>query len=250
MSKNTSKMTLYEVTKKVAKINKSKAADVEKVPDASQKPEKINKKLKMPLVLPPQGHMKRPVSRQYPKQKAKLLFKKPYVIAGSVLAVILLFWIVSSFKKDKPAPEITQAVDSPGISETQSSTPIQVTPPPQPKPTVQKPASRPIDPVLDVKASPPTEPAGDHVIVLAHYRSRDQLLPLVTYFRNNGFETLIEKSGTQYVLMTKDRYQNPNHPGNDGYTARKKLIEIGNKYEPESGFLPFSFDDIYGKKIN
>lgn len=246
-------MTLYEVTKKVAKINQTKVPDVEKLPETSQKPEKINKKLKMPLVLPAH-HNKRAkpsVIRQFSSRNKKF-FKKPYIIAASAVAVLLLVWIISAFRGENVPSQSADIADA--SSETVSETPVFSEIPAKPaepsvKPAVKMPAEKPIDPVLDVKASLPAVSAGDHVIVLAHYRSRDQLLALQGYFRQNGFDTIIEKSGTQYVLITRDRFMNPNRPGNDGYAARQKLIEIGNKYVPEKGYLPFTFDDIYGKKI-
>ena len=256
MTKNTSKMTLYEVTNKVAKINKKKAPDVEELPEQPQKPEKINKKLKMPLVIPDKGRprksvrFKNPISSRFLRQHRKKMV---------VIAAVLLVWMgVSSLRKggQDGVDVVASSPSNPEVVDTRPSdlpipdVPIRVLN----EKTIEKmqssAASKPVDPVLDVHASQPSIPVGDHVIVLAHYITRDQLVPVKQYFSENCIETVIEKSGRQYVLMTKERFMNPNRRGNDGYAAVQKLKQIGSLYKPPTGFLPFKFDDIYGKKID
>lgn len=95
---------------------------------------------------------------------------------------------------------------------------------------------------------------GDHVIVLVQYPRRPDLVPVREHFARNGIETEIVQEGNWYFLVTKNRYQNPNNPGTDGYEAKQKIIEIGAKYKGEAPegydtFAPHFFSDAYGKKV-
>lgn len=257
MTKNTSKMTLYEVTNKVAEINKKKAPEVEELPEQPQKPEKINKKLKMPLVIPQKGRPNRKMKVKIPIPSR--LLKKHYKKIAVVAAICLIWMLIASLKKDKPVvadSDVSSQVSSESIVSKPSDlpvpdVPIRVLQDQADKVRAVKPVStQAIDPVLDVMASPPSIPTGDHVIVMAHYHTREQLIPVKQFFLDNGIETVIEKSGRQYVLMTKEKYMNPNKRDNDGHAAILKLKEVGKLYKPPTGCLPFKFDDIYGKKIN
>ena len=100
----------------------------------------------------------------------------------------------------------------------------------------------------------PVEPQGDHVIVLVQYQRRADLVPVREHFAQNGIETEIVQEGGWYFLVTKDRYQNPNNPGTDGYQALQRIIEVGAKYKGKAPtgretFSPHFFRDAYGKKV-
>lgn len=241
MTKNSSKMTLYEVTSKVAKANKVKAPRVEETPQRVPKPEKINRKPLVPAVMPQKGRQKKPLLASYKKRMH--LFARPYAVLAIALGLILVVWIMAA--NNDPAVENDPVGNENPASEAETV----------PEGSIQELAnSEPIrevsDPVLNVQAAAPSEPVGDHVIILAHYIKMDQLMPVKEYFAENGFETVIDKSGAQYVLMTKNRFQNPGNVGTDGSVELQKLKLAGAKYKAPKGFLGFKFDDIYGKKID
>lgn len=235
MARNTSKMTLYEVTKKVAKVNESstlrsgdtppKVVEVkktEKKPDMSMR---VNKKAKP---------SKRPLLATYKRRRS--LLTRPYVAIFVALAIVWVVWMVTSSPDEASSVKETENDAKESAKESVPAAPFAKV--------------VPADPVMNVTVAPPTVIPGDHVIVLAHYITQDELGQVQAHFAENGFETVIEKTGALYVLVTKNRYQNPNNRGTDGYSARQRLIEVGAEYKAPPGFRPFKFNDIYGKKVN
>lgn len=96
------------------------------------------------------------------------------------------------------------------------------------------------------------EPKGNNVIVLVEYRSPADLGPVQAHFEEHGITTEIRMRNGRYFLQTVDRYDNPDRPGTDGYTAKQKIIEIGKQYQAPSGYESFAknlFSDAYGKKV-
>ena len=70
---------------------------------------------------------------------------------------------------------------------------------------------------------------------------------------SNGltYETEIRKIGGRFYLLTKEKYENPNNPGTDGYAARMRIIELGAGYVSPPGHDSFGaepFYDAYGMK--
>jgi len=114
-----------------------------------------------------------------------------------------------------------------------------------------------------VKHSPkPAEPratsrqgrtvTGDHIIRLVQYQRKADLVPVKEYFASHGIETEITQQGRWYFLVTKNRYQNPEKPGTDGYKVKQRIIELGAGYKAPDGyesFAPNFFRDAYGKKV-
>ncbi|MFH1615518.1 MAG: hypothetical protein ABIG61_10610 [Planctomycetota bacterium] len=93
---------------------------------------------------------------------------------------------------------------------------------------------------------------GNNVIVLVEYATRAQLVPVRDYFASKGIETEIIAEGGRYFLVTKNRYQNPDKEGTDGYATKQKIIEAGRGYKAPEGyetFAPRLFSDAYGKKV-
>jgi hypothetical protein len=130
-----------------------------------------------------------------------------------------------------------------------------------PKPQVQPPAGKTDTPVANKDVSPktttaaPAETAGKNVIVIVEYKARADLVPVQAHFAEYGIETEIVSQGGRYLLITKNRYDNLNTPGTDGYAARQKIIEMGARYKgkaPEGyeTFAPNFFKDAYGKKLD
>jgi len=100
----------------------------------------------------------------------------------------------------------------------------------------------------------PSKPPGDHVIVLVQYQRYADLVPVRQHFQEHNIETEIVQQGSWYFLVTKDRYQNPETPGTNGYQAKQRIIEVGARYKgkaPEGyeTFAPHFFRDAYGRKV-
>jgi hypothetical protein len=113
--------------------------------------------------------------------------------------------------------------------------------------------------------------AGNNRIVIAQHADRDQLTPLMQYFLDHGIETGTMKfsalkttlaakglstkaipAGEGYLLMTVKLYNNVDKPGSDGYNAKQKIVELGEKYHAPDGtaqFSPDTFRQAYGLKV-
>jgi hypothetical protein len=110
-------------------------------------------------------------------------------------------------------------------------------------------------PNIEQKSPRMVEPMGDHVIVVASYDLSNHLEPAKQYFAEFGIATEIIKKGSRYLLVTQERFDNPDKAGTDGFEMKKKIMSIGAKYKPPgaSGFESFGakpFQDVYGMKVN
>jgi hypothetical protein len=123
----------------------------------------------------------------------------------------------------------------------------------------------------DASGSQSGASTGDHVIVLAHYATRTQLVPVQEHFRRHGvgtaivaFERLREyfsdrglstrpvPPGDGFMLITDRGYENPATPGSDGYAVLEQIKNIGAQYRAPEGyesFAPNRFSDAYGMKL-
>ena len=103
-------------------------------------------------------------------------------------------------------------------------------------------------------AQPTAEsPKGNNRIVIQTYRLRTHLEPVKQYFALFGIETEIKKIDDWYYLVTKDKYENPEKSGTDGYFAKQKIIELGAKYKAPQGYETFGskpFHDAYGQRFD
>ncbi len=113
------------------------------------------------------------------------------------------------------------------------------------------------EPVENVGKKPlrMVEPMGDHVVVIASYDLSSHLEPVRQYFAGFGIATDIVKKGSRYLLVTQERFDNPDKTGTNGFEMKKKITSIGAKYKPPLGsrFESFGtkpFQDAYGMKIN
>ena len=234
MARNTSKMTLYEVTNKVAKVNESRTRRNGNTPTKSPEPIKVEKKPDTDTRVNVNRVQKRPLLATYKRRRN--LLTRPYFVLGLALAIVWLVWMVAGPSKDAEKPNSTPTETTGTGNEIAPVDPFRSETPP--------------DPVMNVTEAPPTLIAGDHVVVLAHYITKDQLDPVKAHFAENGFATEIEKNGAYYVLVTKNRYQNPNNRDTDGYAAKQRLKQIGAKYKAPPKYKGFTFNDIYGKKVD
>ncbi len=181
----------------------------------------------------------------------RIEFSVPFQVAVAA-GLVLVLALLASYRLGQfagltvpvgPAPASGQAQQDPVGSVTNRAA-SDVTPPAAP---VDRTPAKP-------EKVEPVKPAGNNVIVLAQHSAMADLLPVQTHFLENGIELEIVQQGGLYFLQTKQRYDNPNTPGTDGYKAKQRIAEVGAKYKGKAppGFEPFApryFSDAYGKKV-
>jgi len=127
-----------------------------------------------------------------------------------------------------------------------------------PKPTATAPqrpaAAEKIAPVpAPGEKTKPVKLEGNNRIVIQTYQLRADLEPVKQYFAQFGIETEIKKIGNWYYLVTRNKYENPEKPGTDGYFAKQKIIQWGAKYKAPPGYETFGtkpFHDAFGMKFD
>jgi hypothetical protein len=170
----------------------------------------------------------------------------PYQIAVAILmGVVLLFLVVFrlgqlSYSQHDATSKISKSAQQPAAE------PV----------VIAKPAEKklPSPSVIQQKSeSAVSEPKKNNRIVIKSYPLSSHLEPAKQYFADKGIETEIRKSGDAYLLVTKEKYDNPERPGTDGYAAKQKIIELGAQYKAPQGFDQFGtkpFHDAYGMKFD
>jgi hypothetical protein len=96
------------------------------------------------------------------------------------------------------------------------------------------------------------ESKGNHRIVIQTYEIRAHLEPVQRHFALYGIETEIRSINEMYYLVTKEKYENPQKQGTDGYAAKQKIIELGVQYKAPPGYETFgakSFKSAFGKRF-
>jgi hypothetical protein len=204
-------------------------------------------------------------------------------IAVVVVALVLFIFLPGkkSGGQGGAEPERRSAATNSGETRNTENTVVvrqpQVVPPVVPqqkeKPVVQRPPQK-VQPEVSVKSqlppaiqsrleqkppaeTKPQEPAkpagaGDHVIVIVAYTKQEDLAPVAAYFKQNGIETEILRQGSYYLLTTKERFENPEKAGTDGYRMKQTIKRVGANYKAPGGYEKFSstpFQDVYGKKV-
>ena len=100
------------------------------------------------------------------------------------------------------------------------------------------------------------ELTGNNRIVIQTYQLRSHLEPVKQYFASFGVETEIKKLDNWYYLVTKNKYDNPEKPGTNGYFAKQRIIELGAGYKAPTGYESFKrgekmpFHDAFGMNFN
>ena len=115
-----------------------------------------------------------------------------------------------------------------------------------------KPGNENVKNVPDEIRTEKIDSTGNNRIVIQTYQARADLEPVKTHFARFGIETEIRKIGDTYYLVSKNKYENPNKEGTDGYIAKQKIIEVGALYRAPQGYEPFgvkSFETAFGKKF-
>ena len=95
-------------------------------------------------------------------------------------------------------------------------------------------------------------PIGDHIIIIAMCTDSRDLEPVKEYFAGYGIETVIDKRGSDYFLVTKGKFQSPKKEGTDGNIAMKRIRQLGALYAAPEGYRGFGampFQDAYGDRI-
>jgi len=121
-----------------------------------------------------------------------------------------------------------------------------------PSSKIEKPVSSEQIVSPDKDAVPADSDAGNRIVIQT-FQVRSHLEPVKQYFAQFGIETEIRKIGDWYYLLTKNKYQNPQKPGTDGYLMRQKIIQLGADYKAPPGyetFAPNFFKDAYGIKLD
>ena len=174
----------------------------------------------------------------------RIEFSIPYQVGiaialGMLLAAVVLFR-VGQRVGNRDIPANTPAAKPAVIPSTSSG---------QVRPAVQS------APAPDVTANQATSTTstGRNRIVLKMYQVRSHLEPAKEYFDKMGVATEIIEKGNWYYLVTKNKYDNPDKAGTDGYLAKQKIIELGAGYKAPVGFETFGpnpFSDAYGKRFD
>ena len=106
------------------------------------------------------------------------------------------------------------------------------------------------------RTAEPVISTGNNQIVIQTWNNRTQLVPVQKYFAAKGVATEIRHRGDMYYLVTRNKYQNPQRAGTDGYAARERIVELGAKYKAPQGYESFRkvgqkpFNDAYGMRFS
>jgi len=179
----------------------------------------------------------------------RLEFSIPYQLAIAIILGFILVTLVAFRLGQYSYVGQEKSADVPAIKTTDNT----------PKPLGQSPSGRAESPRISKDVTPSTstgalaQTTGKNIIVIVEYKARADLVPVQAHFAENGIETEIITEGGRYFVVTKNRYDNPNTPGTDGYAIKQKIIDVGAKYKGKAPagyetFAPNFFKDAYGKK--
>jgi hypothetical protein len=182
----------------------------------------------------------------------RIEFSMPYQIAVALL-LVFIFVIIAAYRlgqSSNPAGRGQVSQLDNAIPEIVGEKPAE-----QAKSDAQQPAAPPENVTTKTEAAEPAKPKGNNVIVLVQYDSLPDLAPVQAHFSEYGIETEIVAERGRYFLQTKERFDNPEKPGTDGYKAKQRIAEVGAKYKGKAPagyetFAPYYFSDAYGKKVN
>ena len=189
----------------------------------------------------------------------RIEFSIPYQVGiaialGILLAAVVLFRLGQRVgNRDIPAntPAAKPVVNPSTLVRPAESKPVTPKPVTQDTPVVTQPTAQDTS-AAAVAANQPTS-TGKNRIVLKVYQVRSHLEPAKEYFDKMGVATEIIEKGSWYYLVTKNKYDNPERAGTDGYLARQKIIELGAGYKAPVGFETFGpkpFSDAFGMRFD
>ncbi len=185
----------------------------------------------------------------------RIEFSIPYQIGiaialGMLLAAVVLFRLGQRVG-NKDIPANTPAAAKSVVNKPAESRPVSPKPITQDTPVVKQPTAQDNSAAAVVANQPAS--TGRNRIVLKIYQVRSHLEPAKEYFDKIGVATEIIEKGSWYYLVTKNKYDNPEKAGTDGYLAKQKIIELGAGYKAPVGFETFGpkpFSDAFGMRFD
>ncbi len=176
-------------------------------------------------------------------------------VLGIAFVVFVVFWIGKALTGG-PSPEpVAPEVGTPPTASPQ--VPESPAPRPDPGPAASRRPRReaPAQPEPAPTPTPRSQWTGNNVIVIQGITAarQDELIPVQEFFDRHGIATEIVRGANNYSqLVTRDRFENPNRAGTDGYEMRMRIREVGRRYPDETGDTKFGrqpFQDAYGLLI-
>ena len=185
----------------------------------------------------------------------RIEFSIPYqvgivVVLGVLLTAVVLFRLGERVGGREVAAKAPMAA-KPVVNKPAELRPVSPKSVTQDTPVVKQPTAQDTSAVA-VAANQPTS-AGRNRIVLKIYQVRSHLEPAKEYFDKMGVATEIIEKNNWYYLVTKNKYDNPEKAGTDGYLAKQKIVEIGAGYKAPVGFESFGpkpFSDAFGMRFD
>ncbi len=241
MALSRKKKSLYEVVGKAwSKSRLDKTLEKPQPAPADEPTTQQATKLSEKLAMWP----RRPRTLQFNSGRIEISIRYDVAVALLLVAILLAFIVFRLGQASSPADQ--------KLAEPQPETPAARLIPPATE-LAQRPAP-PEEPVAAALAEriEQSEPTGDNRIVIQTYQLRPHLVPVQQYFARFGIETEIRKLGDWYYLVTKNKYENPERPGTDGFAAKQKIIELGAAYKAPLGYETFGdkpFHDAYGMRF-
>jgi hypothetical protein len=243
MALSRKKKSLYEVVGKTwsksrydKTLEKLQPAPAPADEPTTQQATKLSEKLAM--------WPRRPRTFQFNAGRIEMSIRYEVAVAlllGFILVALIIFRLGQSSSPAEQKPEDAQA-QTPATQLIPPATEL-AQPPDAPEEQVA--------PARDQGIEQP-EPTGDNRIVIQTYQLRPHLVPVQQYFARFGIQTEIRKMGDWYYLVTKNKYENPERPGTDGFAAKQKIIELGAAYKAPLGYETFGdkpFHDAYGMRF-
>jgi len=239
MVHNRNKKALYEVIgKNWPKTHYDKTLQREEQPTTTESPVSM------------------PMSARWPRKPRimqfnidRIEFSIPYQLAIALLLVFILLILVV-FRLGQSSGGQKEAAPSTEIPRKPQAEVFKA--PAGALPAVAKTESTPAKPA-PVREAVLSDVKGNNRIVIQTYRVRAHLEPVEQYFAQFGIETEIKVIDNWYYLVTKDKYENPEKAGTDGYLAKQRIIQLGAKYKAPAGYETFGsnpFHDAYGRRFD
>ena len=249
MARNRKKKSLYEVIGKTwAKPSYPKTLE-QLHPEKPGKDKPITAKSAIETPERAAQWPRRPKIVQF--NAGRIEISMPYQLAialllGAVLLVLVVFRLGQiTYPGDR---KVTSSVaKTPGSVQKVTGQAIVSTP------RTPVPAEKIVAVSASAKKAEPVKSKGNNRIVIQTYQLRTHLEPVKRYFAQFGIETEIIKTGDWYYLVTATKYENPEKPGTDGYSAKQKIIELGAKYKAPPGYETFGskpFHSAFGKRFD
>jgi hypothetical protein len=180
----------------------------------------------------------------------RIEFSIPYQV-GIAVALGMLLAAVVLFRLGERVGNREVAAKAPAAAKPVVNKPVSPKPVTQDTPVVKQPTAQDTSAAAVAAAQPAS--TGKNRIVITIYQVRSHLEPVKEYFDKMGIATEIIEKDNWYYLVTKNKYDNPEKAGTDGYLAKQKVIEIGAGYKAPAGFETFRpklFSDAYGKRFD